>query len=76
VNSHSKNLHIGQGVYRKLSLQKTEWKEFRHPYLPYSQAKILLTYRKQHPEVSTFQDLDRILLLDKNVWNKLRPYLD
>lgn len=76
VNSHSKNLHIGQGVYRKLSLQKTEWKEFRHPYLPYSQAKIFLTYRKQHPEVSTFQDLDRILLLDKNVWNKLRPYLD
>jgi DNA uptake protein ComE-like DNA-binding protein len=75
VNSHSKNLHIGQGVYRKLSLQKTEWKEFRHPYLPYAQAKIFLNYRRQHPEIHTFQALDQILLLDKQVWAKLRPYL-
>jgi hypothetical protein len=76
VNAQMKNLQTGQSVYRKLSLQKTEWKDFRHPYLPYSQAKIYLSYRKQHPEVNTFQDLDKILLLDKNVWNKLRPYLD
>jgi len=76
VNAQMKNLQTGQGVYRKLSLQKTEWKDFRHPYLPYSQAKIYLSYRKQHPEVNTFQDLDKILLLDKNIWNKLRPYLD
>jgi DNA uptake protein ComE-like DNA-binding protein len=76
VNAQMKNLHIGQGVYRKLSLQKTEWKDFRHPYLPYAQAKIFLSYRRQHPEMATFQDLDKIQLLDKNVWNKLKPYLE
>lgn len=76
VNHQTKYLRIGQGVYRKISLQKTEWKDFRHPYLPYAQAKIFLSYRKHHPEIQSFQELDNIQLLDKNVWNKLRPYLD
>ncbi|MHA8051750.1 helix-hairpin-helix domain-containing protein [Aquirufa sp. ROCK-SH2] len=76
VNSQLKYFQIGQGIYRKLSIQKTEWKDFRHPYLPYAQAKIFLAYRHQHPEIATFQELDKIQLLDKSVWNKLRPYLD
>ncbi|MHA8066768.1 ComEA family DNA-binding protein [Aquirufa sp. ROCK2-A2] len=76
VNNQIKNLHTGQGIYRKLSLQKTEWKDFRHPYLPYAQAKIFLTYRRQHPEIATFQDLDKIQLIDKTIWNKLKPYLE
>jgi hypothetical protein len=40
VERYRKRFHLGAGVYRKLQVNRLLWQEFRHPYLPYAQAKL------------------------------------
>jgi len=76
VKNNQRNLILGHGVYRKFQLNKLEWSEFRHPYLTYPQAKIFLSYRKQHGSVQNWDELIAIKLIDSRIWERLRPYLD
>jgi len=76
VRRHLKKFRLGAGVYRLLYVNRAIWNEFRHPYLPYAQAKVVLNYRKQHGAISDFESLFQIKLLDPAVWIRLRPYLN
>lgn len=76
VKENQRRLILGKGIYRKFQVNKLEWKEFRHPYLPYPQAKLFLAYRKQHGSVQNWEELIGIKLIDSKVWERLRPYLD
>ncbi len=75
VNEHQKHFQLGKGVYRYLLINRAEWKEFRHPYLPYRQANLVLNYRKQHGPFQNWADLKKVQQLDEVVWQKLSPYL-
>ncbi len=75
VERYRKRFHVGTGVFRKLQVNRLLWQEFRHPYLPYAQAKLFLNYRKQHGVVRDFDELSQIKLLDMRAWERLRPYL-
>ena len=75
VEHYRSRFKVGAGVTRKLYVNRLLWQEFRHPYLPYAQAKVFLTYRKQHGVVRDYVELGRINLLDMRVWERLRPYL-
>ena len=75
VDENKSHLNIGTGVYRTLKINRLAWNEFRHPYLPYAQVKLFLTYRKQHPYISGFEELEKIQGLDMAVWIRLKPYL-
>ncbi|CAM4162743.1 hypothetical protein EWU23_08615 [Cytophagaceae bacterium 50C-KIRBA] len=75
VNEHIAQFHVGKGVYRFLYINKADWKEFRHPYLPYRQANLVLNYRKQHGPFQNWEDLKKVQQLDEAVWQKLSPYL-
>jgi competence ComEA-like helix-hairpin-helix protein len=66
---------VGAGVYRFLKINQVEWKDFRHPYLPYGQSKVILAYRKQHGSVKDYEALLQIQLLDQVAWRRLKPYL-
>ncbi len=68
-------LEIGKGVFRKIPINRLEWKDFRHPYLPYSQVKIFLKYRAQHGACTHFDQLKSIALLDIRIWERMKPYL-
>lgn len=76
VKQHIQKLLIGKGVYRPLYVNRAIWNEFRHPYLSYSQAKVVLNYRKQHGVIVDFETLVQIKLIDPLVWQRLRPYLN
>lgn len=76
VKENQRKLILGKGIYRKFQVNKLEWKEFRHPYLSYPQAKLFLAYRKQHGAVQNWEELIGIKLIDSKVWERLRPYLD
>ena len=76
VKQHVLKLLVGKGVYRPLYVNRAIWNEFRHPYLPYSQAKVVLNYRKQHGVIVDFETLVQIKLIDPLVWERLRPYLN
>ena len=75
VDENKSHLNIGTGVFRTLKINRLAWNEFRHPYLPYAQVKLFLTYRKQHPYISSFEELGQIHGLDMGVWIRLKPYL-
>jgi competence ComEA-like helix-hairpin-helix protein len=75
VKENKALLKVGAGVYRFLAINQVEWKDFRHPYLPYGQSKVILAYRKQHGVLKDFEALEKIQLLDLAAWRRLRPYL-
>ena len=68
-------LKVGAGVYRFLKINQVEWKDFRHPYLPYGQSKVILAYRKQHGSINDFDVLQNMQLLDQAAWRRLKPYV-
>ena len=76
VKENLKKLLVGKGVYRPLYVNRAIWNQFRHPYLPYSQANVVLNYRKQHGVIANFDVLLTIKLLDPLVWVRLKPYLN
>ena len=75
VKENKALLKVGAGVYRFLAINQVEWKDFKHPYLPYGQSKVVLAYRKQHGALKDFEALEKIQLLDLVAWRRLRPYL-
>ncbi len=75
VKENKAILKVGAGVYRFLNINQVEWKDFRHPYLPYGQSKVVLAYRKQHGPLKDFETLRQIQLLDQVAWRRLKPYL-
>jgi competence ComEA-like helix-hairpin-helix protein len=75
VKENKALLKVGAGVYRFLKINQVEWKDFKHPYLPYGQSKVVLAYRKQHGAIKDFDMLQQIQLLDLQAWRRLRPYL-
>ncbi len=76
VKENKALLKVGAGVYRFLKINQVEWKDFRHPYLPYGQSKVVLAYRKQHGPLKDFETLQQIQLLDQVAWKRLKPYLN
>jgi DNA uptake protein ComE-like DNA-binding protein len=76
VRQHLKKFRLGSGVYRPLFVNRAIWNEFRHPYLPYAQAKVVLNYRKQHGVITDFESLLQIKLVEPAVWMRLKPYLN
>ncbi|MHA8097475.1 helix-hairpin-helix domain-containing protein [Aquirufa antheringensis] len=75
VKENKAILKVGAGVYRFLKINQVEWKDFRHPYLPYGQSKVVLAYKKQHGPIKDFETLHQIQLLDQVAWRRLKPYL-
>ena len=75
VKENKALLKVGAGVYRFLKINQLEWKDFKHPYLPYGQSKVILAYRKQHGAIKDFDMLQQIQLLDPVAWKRIRPYL-
>jgi competence ComEA-like helix-hairpin-helix protein len=75
VKENKASLKVGAGVYRFLAINQVEWKDFKHPYLPYGQSKVVLAYRKQHGGLKDFEALEKIQLLDLLAWKRLKPYL-
>ncbi len=76
VRQNLKKFRLGSGVYRSLYVNRVIWNEFRHPYLPYTQAKVVLNYRKQHGVIADFESLLQIKLVDPVIWVRLKPYLN
>lgn len=76
VMQHVRQFLVGKGIYRPLFVNRAIWNEFRHPYLTYAQAKVVLNYRKQHGIIPDFVSLMQIKLIDSSVWERLRPYLN
>lgn len=61
---------------RKIILNQASEKELSsHPYIKYPLAKAITTYRFQHGNFNTLEDVKKIALVDETFYNKILPYL-
>jgi len=47
----------------------------QHPYINGVQAKTIISYRFQHGNFRSYEDLEKIIILDSIFINKMKPYL-
>jgi len=61
---------------RKFNINTAEENELTtHPYLSRKMAKAIVTYRFQHGKFQTVDDLQKIQVMEKKVFDKIYPYL-
>jgi predicted DNA-binding helix-hairpin-helix protein len=46
-----------------------------HPYISAKEAKAIIAYRQQHSVFNKIEDLEKIYVLNKDMIQKVRPYL-
>lgn len=62
---------------RKIKINNTDEKQLgRHPYLDFKRARIILNYIKNHGNITSPKDLEKVKILSEKEINKLTPYLD
>jgi competence protein ComEA len=64
-------------IFRKIPINTVTLEDLSaHPYVSYSEAKVLMAYRKQHGNFESSDDLLKIKIF-KSAWvEKIKPYLD
>lgn len=63
-------------IVRKLEInQITESELAKHPYISYSEAKVILAYKKQHGAYQSIEDLKEIKIFKPQWIDKIAPYL-
>lgn len=61
---------------KRIILNQASEKELgSHPYIKYPLAKAITTYRFQHGNFSSLEDVKKIALIDETFYNKMLPYL-
>ncbi|HMR55941.1 MAG TPA: helix-hairpin-helix domain-containing protein [Cyclobacteriaceae bacterium] len=61
---------------RKISLNHANEQELNnHPYIKYNLAKAIATYRFQHGNFNTLEEVKKIALVDETFYSKILPYL-
>lgn len=69
-------LHLNEVNLKKIAINDIELDTLRlHPYLTWKQAEILVLYRQNHGPFNTAEDLLKIEVFDKELVEKLKPYL-
>ncbi|GAB2489097.1 ComEA family DNA-binding protein [Algoriphagus taiwanensis] len=65
------------GIRKKLQINQTEAADLaRHPYISYSEAKVIVAYRNQHGAFRNSEDLLKIRIFKKEWVDKISPYLN
>ncbi|MBK9400762.1 MAG: helix-hairpin-helix domain-containing protein [Bacteroidetes bacterium] len=68
-------LKVVGGPYRKLDINHLPADSLRHPYLNKQLARMIVSYREQHGVFKTYQDLNKLPLVNAEILSKLAPYL-
>lgn len=64
-------------IFRKIAINHADVNELaKHPYISYSQAKVLVAYRAQHGAFHAEDDLLKIRIFKADWIRKVSPYLD
>ncbi|TNF41199.1 MAG: helix-hairpin-helix domain-containing protein, partial [Cytophagales bacterium] len=65
------------GIRKKLQINQTEAADLaKHPYISYSEAKVIVAYRNQHGAFRNSEDLLKIRIFKKEWVDKISPYLN
>lgn len=71
------NQLIVKGDITKIDINIANEKQLaRHPYISWSQAKLILKYREQHGPYRSIEDLKKIKAFKISFFNKIAPYIE
>lgn len=71
-----KYFEFDEMITKKLKInQSTESDLAKHPYISYSEAKVILAYKKQHGAYQSTEDLKAIKIFKPEWIDKIAPYL-
>jgi len=63
-------------IFRKIKINTSEISDLaKHPYISYSEAKVLLAYKNQHGPFTKIDDLKEIKIFKAQWIKKIEPYL-
>jgi DNA uptake protein ComE-like DNA-binding protein len=60
---------------QRININKATIEELKFPYISYNLANAIYHYRQQHGDYKSLQDLQKIVLVNDSLLNKLSPYL-
>lgn len=71
------SVYINAGTIKTINVNKTnDYELSRHPYIKKSIARSITSYRYQHGDFNSYEELYAIKLLDSATINKIKPYLE
>ena len=62
-------------ILRKLHVNNVAVNELRHPYIRYTDAKLIINYREQHGAFKSAEDLKKVIGVPATTVDKMIPYL-
>lgn len=70
-------LQVSGDNIRKINLNTATNEELKaHPYIRWQLANVITEYKKQHGNFEALEDLKKIMVIDKETFNKISPYLN
>jgi competence protein ComEA len=66
INKELKQVNINTATLDELKI---------HPYIRYQLANAIIQYRTQHGNFSSVNDLNKVMLFNEELYNKVSPYL-
>ena len=68
---------VNSGSIKRLNVNTADYLQLNwHPYISSKEANAIITYRKQHGLYKSRLDLEKVILLSKEMLDKIEPYLE
>lgn len=69
-------LVTGEQMLQPININEADLETFRrHPYISYQLAKLLVAYRQQHGPYKSVEDINKLMPVTKEVYEKIARYL-
>ncbi len=69
-------LKINEDNVHKININTGTEEELKtHPYIRWQLAKVIMEYKKQHGNFKNLEELKKIMVIDEEIYNKIKPYL-
>ena len=72
----NKKIEIDTTLIKKININSATFDQlYSHPYINYKQSKAIVNYRLQHGQFADVKDIQKIVLIDSNLFRKIAPYI-
>ena len=75
INHFKKQTGIDTTLIIKININAATFDQlYSHPYINYKQSKAIVNYRLQHGKFDDIKDIQKIVLIDSNLFRKIASY--
>lgn len=70
-------IYVNSRIIKRLNVNTADYSQLNwHPYISSKEANAIINYRKQHGLYQSRMDLEKLILLSKEMLDKVEPYLE